>query len=335
MAKLPENPKDIEHLIWKAYEAKQEGNRSYLGMSQIGEECARKLWYGFRHVAEKKFEGRILSLFERGHNEESHINSKLRMIGIKVVEHDENGKQFEFVGYKGHLKGHMDAALLYVPESIQTWHVGEHKTHSDKSWQAVKKNGVKKSKPVHWAQIQMYMGHSGMRRALYVAVNKNDDSIYSERVHFDPKPFDDLSAKAAYIIDAQVPPERLSTDPAWYECKRCDFQEICHRKKIPLVNCRTCARSTPIDGGLWACEKHGMATGVCGDHLFNPALIGTPADGRDDYVMYSGFINATESAAEGNDFDGHLVHTSKQLEQCGFPAIAADPVFSALREEFA
>lgn len=335
MAKLPLNPKEIPHLIWKAYQAKQPDNRPYLGMSQIGEECIRKLWYDFRDVTQKHLDGRMLALFERGHNEEAAVCKKLRMIGIQVVDFDENGQQFEFVGHKCHEKGHMDAALLGIPEAPKTWHVGEIKTHNDKSWQDVAKNGVQMSKPVHWAQMQKYMGYSGMERALYIAINKNDDSIYTERVYFDKSTFDDLCAKAAYVIDAQKPPERLSNDPGTRECQWCDFRAVCHEGIIPNANCRTCARSAPVDEGKWSCTKHEQAGNVCGDHLYITTLLGTPTYNADDYVTYGGFITATVAAAEGNAFEDQIVHTSKQLQAAGHISMAADAGYAALREALA
>lgn len=313
MSNLPIPKTDIASLIFAAYEkaAEKEAPRTYLGMSQIGDPCERKLWYYFRHVKRISFPGRTLCLFERGQNEESPITKKLRSIGITVIDRDEaTGEQFGFIGYKGHAKGHMDAVLHGVPAAPKTYHVGEYKTHGDKSFQDLIKNGVAKSKPVHEAQMQEYMGHSGMDRALYVAVNKNDDDIYAERLHFDKARFDELEAKTARIIDASEPPQRMKEDSTWFECRWCDYREICHSDKIPLANCRTCARSTPIDGGKWSCEKHGEATGLCDDHIYIPALLGRAVDGADHFVEYEGFRNVSaDSLADG--------FSSKQLEEIG------------------
>jgi len=335
MSKHPQNPTTISSLIAKAYEAQPQSNRPYLGMSQIGEACLRKQWYEFRQVDAKHIDGRIRALFERGHNEEPQIAKKLQMIGIKVVDRDANGGQFELVGYKGHFLGHFDAALYGVPEAANEWHVGEFKTHNDKSWQHVATNGVQKAKPVHYIQMQCYMGFSGMTSALYVAINKNDDSIYTERVNFDSTAFNDLCAKAAYIIDAQEPPERLSNDPTSPECQWCYYRNICYQGKVPQANCRTCVQAEPIVDGKWTCKKHGNATGLCGDHLYIPALLGEPTHCGDGYVMYPQFINATASMAEGCAFEGHRVYTSAQLQRNRFLAITADRPFAELRKVFA
>jgi hypothetical protein len=49
----------------------------------------------------------------------------------------------------------------------------------------LEKKGVKVSKPMHWAQMQVYMLGTKIERALYVAVCKDDDRIYTERVKYD------------------------------------------------------------------------------------------------------------------------------------------------------
>ena len=61
----------------------------------------------------------------------------------------------------------MDSALLGLPEAPKTWHVGEFKTHNQKSFDDLVKRGVEKAKPMHWDQMQAYMGLTGMERALF------------------------------------------------------------------------------------------------------------------------------------------------------------------------
>ena len=69
MTKLPT---DQRLKVEKQIEDKQiiQDFRPYLGLSQIAEPCARKLWYSFRWCAQIKIEARIHRLFQRGHREE-------------------------------------------------------------------------------------------------------------------------------------------------------------------------------------------------------------------------------------------------------------------------
>ena len=68
----------------------------------------------------------------------------------------------------------------------------------------VARNGVEKSKPEHWAQMQLYMHWSGMERAYYLAVNKDTDDLYGERVHYDKEAATRLVAKAQAVVTALV-----------------------------------------------------------------------------------------------------------------------------------
>jgi len=45
-------------------------HRHHLGISIIGDDCSRKLWYSFRWVKLIQHEGRMRRLFNRGHHEE-------------------------------------------------------------------------------------------------------------------------------------------------------------------------------------------------------------------------------------------------------------------------
>lgn len=277
--------------IYEQYEKRGEAEklRTYLGASVIGKECRRALWYAFRWATKEKFDGRMLRLFQTGHLAEPRFVADLRSIGAKVYDVDPaNGKQFGFVDHGGHARGHMDGCAQGIPGGGQKWHVLEFKTHSAKSFATLKKDGVKKAKPEHYAQMQWYMGKSGMDRALYLAVNKDTDELYSERIEFDRVFFEQIQAKFDTIIFASSPPPKISDDPKFYICNWCAHKGVCHGNQVPAVSCRTCVHATPErDGdGRWSCAKHGPEIPVhaqrtgCGDHLPLPFLL-TYADAID------------------------------------------------------
>lgn len=261
MAKVPEPMHTTSAMIYQAYEADADnGNRPHLGASLIGHECERSLWYTFRWAKAKQWPGRMLRLFETGNLEESRIVRNLRRIGVQVHETAPDGKQWRVSAVGGHFGGSMDSALLGLPEAPKTWHVGEYKTFNEKSFKELQAKGVEKAKPMHWDQMQTYMGLTGMERAMYVAVCKNDDSIYTERIEFDPVRFAKIMERAERIIGAAEPPLRVSKDPSWHVCKMCDYHSICHGDEAPDVNCRTCAHSTPVvdgDEAKWTCREFG------------------------------------------------------------------------------
>lgn len=235
------------------YETQDDQLRSHMGASGIGDECPRKIWYAFRWVAQPKHRPALLRLFDRGHLEEDRFVGWLRKAGVTVYQNDPaTGKQFRFQGYKGHYGGEIDGVgegLIPGPYLL------EFKTHNEKSFKDLVANKVEMSKPMHYVQMQMYMGQYQLPRALYLAIDKNSDQLYDEVVEFNQAVYDKYLARAAYIIDAPEPPPKMNTNPSWFECKWCDFHPVCHLKADVLKNCRTCAHSTPIEQGRWMCEN--------------------------------------------------------------------------------
>ncbi len=285
MAALPEPVHTTVNMIYTAYENDaDDGNRPHLGASLIGHACERYLWMTFRWVDSKKFPGRMLRLFETGSLAEARFVANLKRIGVEVHDTTPDGKQWRVSALGGHFAGSMDGAGRGFPEAPKTWAVIEFKTHGDKSFNELVKKKVQAAKPQHYAQMQVYMGETGMERAMYLAVNKNTDELYAEWVHFDPVEYAKLKARAERVIRAAEPPLRVSNDPSWFVCKMCDFAEHCHSEKAPAVNCRTCAHSTPeMDGdGKWTCSLAGASpveiptpvqrTG-CSQHRYIPILL--------------------------------------------------------------
>ncbi len=264
-----------------------EPTRGYLGASVIGHHCDRYLWYTFRACCKEDFPGRIYRLFETGDLAEIRFVKELRAIGCTVHTVDPNtGEQFEITDFGGHFSGHMDGCALGIPDAPKTWHVLEFKTHNAKSFAKLVKEGVKVSKPVHYSQMQTYMHKTGMKRALYLAVNKDTDDLYAERIDYD-KEFSEPQMERAkgIIFDTQIP-ERCTDREDWWECKFCSAKKLCWSDPdcvlpIPSVSCRQCCHATPkLDGkARWECEKRKqtisdeeMANG-CEFHLLMPGLV--------------------------------------------------------------
>ena len=289
MAQLPEAVDHISALIDASYErGDTEARRGYLGASAIGDECERKLWYEFRWAhAPEGFEGRMLRLFQTGHREEERLINYLKRIGVEVDEIDPaTGRQFAVSAIGGHFRGHMDGRATNVPGAPVVAHVVECKTHNDKSFKALVKDGVARAKPQHYAQMQAYMHLNGLTRALYIAVNKNDDALHTERVAYDAGFAMQIMAKAERIIAADHAPARLHEDPtsrAAFACNWCAARSICHGGAYAGRSCRTCLHATAVidggDRGAWHCARWGrqikrdaQAQG-CPAHAYLPSLV--------------------------------------------------------------
>ena len=254
MAPIPEFEDKIASAIDAHHEATAEPLRPHMGCSMIGHPCDRRLWLAFRWAILEKHPGRVLRLFRRGQNEEATVVQDLRAIGIKV---EKTGPNQSRVSFGSHVSGSVDGVVENLPNAPKTRAVLEIKTHSAKSFADLKKKTVKESHITHWVQMQCYMYGLDLSRALYFAVCKDTDEIYTEWVHFDKQAAEEAIARAKRIALAERMPEPLSTDPSWYQCKMCPFHDFCHVSKMTKqVNCRTCAFSTAKKDGTWRCERH-------------------------------------------------------------------------------
>lgn len=246
MTAIPATSDTTIAAMYAAIEASADKERrAHLGASILGRECRRALWYAFRWCDDPPSGGRIFRLFRRGELEEAQFCADLRAAGVTVDDRDERGQQHRFSDVGGHVGGSMDAAVLGLKEAPKTWHVAEFKTHGNKSFLDLMRNGVEKSKPEHWVQMQLYMHWSGMDRAYYLAVNKDNDELHGERVHYDKEAAERLVAKAQAVVTAPEPLERLSEKPEYFACKFCPAKRVCHESAIPAPSCRTCAHATP------------------------------------------------------------------------------------------
>ena len=266
------------------WEKQTEEPRPHLGASLLGHPCERWLWLSFRWAIREHFPGRMLRLFDRGKREEAVIVENLRRIGIDIhhTSADDGGQLF--VELAPHVGGSLDGIIESgVPGAEKTRHVAEFKTHNLKSFTELKQKGVFEAKRRHWCQMQCYMHGTGIKRALYVAVCKDNDELYTERVEYNPEMAKYIIDRGARIALTERMPAPLSTDPSWYQCKMCAAWKFCHEThciEADCVNCRTCAHVTPKPDGTWECENiplFGMDAGEqlegCTRHVLHPDLV--------------------------------------------------------------
>lgn len=352
MAKLPDpvHEHTTATAVVRWYEKNAErGGRPHLGASIIGRPCERAIWYSFRWASDKQFSGRMLRLFGTGHREEARFLEELRGIGAEVYEVDpDTGAQHRFHAIRGHFGGSCDAIARGLPEAPKTWAIVEMKTHNDASFKELVKLGVSSAKPEHFVQMQVYMGLAELERSLYMACNKNTDELHTEWIHFERDVFERYMARAEKIIDAEVPLERVNTDPAWYVCKMCDHHAICHGDAVPIKSCRTCVHATPVDAGQWGCQHHERLIPLeeqrlgCREHLYLPPLINyaEPLDAGTGWIKYrhrdgAVFANVTEDcdrSEENMTNDITACFTSAELAVT-MPQFVSDPVVADIKKQ--
>jgi len=277
----------------KALEQKKnsESPRHYLGMSQIGEECMRKLFYSFRNAEERSWEAQGVRNIEDGHLQEDVMAERLRMVpGIELITHDPENEN-EQIGFSlllDHFRGHCDGAILGIVESPGTWHCWEHKSVGETSFNQLKKireekgekNALREWNIIYYAQAQIYMHEMRLTRHFLTVSLPGGRDYISIRTEYNRKEAEAIIEKAKSIIfDNWILPERISDKREFYKCKWCEYQEICHDGAFPLVNCKTCRYSEPVQGGQRECgfSKDIISEEIlhagCKYHVYNPALV--------------------------------------------------------------
>lgn len=338
-------PQPLHSLVASIYrwreERADEGLRPHLGASLIGHPCARHLWLTFRWAEPAKWEGRMLRMFDRGQREEAVIVEELRGVGADVSECQPDGSQWRVEACGGHFGGSMDGIARRLPGGSPTnWEVLEFKTHNKASFKEVAEKGVEKAKYQHWAQMQVYMALTGMIRANYLAVCKDDDQLYHERVHADADAAKAIIERGAAIVYAAEPPPRISERADWYQCKLCSHHGQCHGSEAPLPTCRSCVHVTPLDNGTWRCERHAAPISVvqqreaCAEHRFIPAMLDAWADYLEGNSVGNWVKYRLKDGGEFFNCDAPEGFTSWEIRACPGKGALTDCGVDELRRVF-
>lgn len=239
--------------------------RAHLGASEIGATDTRSTWFKYRWCLTREFEPRVLRLFRLGNILEDEIISILRKIPNLVVYNEVDGEQFGFSELGGHFSGSLDGVITGLPEAPKTPHLLECKSASKKQFDALKKLGdYSKWKATYGAQVQIYMGAMGLKRALVAVYCKDDSRLYFERIKFKPMVFPSMIARAESIITSIEPPSSSWPNEQYYEARFMseDDQAVYWGKALPAKKyCRNCKHSRAVlemDGAKWICTPQNL-----------------------------------------------------------------------------
>jgi hypothetical protein len=285
---MPELPEPIPHTIeaiYKALAATARGSDSRgVPMSDVANECERAIWMKLRWACPpEEITGQKQRRFGTGLREEERLLDDLVAAGIQVERVDPaTGTQFRVELANGWLRGRMDGRATGIPEAPKTMHVVEIKTHNDRSFKDLIKKKLQASKPDHYAQCQAYCHAEHLTRCLYLAVNKNTDELYAERVEYNAVYALQLEAKVSRIVNSDRAPPRLFEDPTAknaYPCGWCSAFAQCHEKAFARRNCRTCISASFEDGANVRCAFFNKILSYdeqqrgCDNHLYLPSLV--------------------------------------------------------------
>jgi hypothetical protein len=199
--------------------------RGYIGASNIGSPCLRQIWYEFKGVNADLIPPKMRRAWEIGNCLESLILDWIEQTGLTIDREWEQLQSKNVPLFKGHLDSVWVSRGQTMKNAIA---IIEIKTAKDSNFNLFVKNGLKKWSPQYYAQIQSYMGMSGIYTTYIFVLNKDNSNISDEKVHFDEAFYESLEEKARLIESAAVPPPKINGSPSWYLCKMCKFNKVCH-----------------------------------------------------------------------------------------------------------
>jgi hypothetical protein len=202
------------------YQYPEEAPRNYIGASIIGSPCLRQIWYEFKGIKTDNVPNKLKRTWNIGKYLERYVINLLEACGLTIIS---NQHILDYTDSELHyFKGHCDGLIVNKKSLLEI------KTANDTNFRNFLNHGLKKWNPKYYAQIQAYMGMSGLFKAYLLVLNKDSSETWDEQIEFDAIFYGILREKAQSIYEAKTIPPRINNSPLWYQCKMCQFRTTCH-----------------------------------------------------------------------------------------------------------
>jgi len=243
---------------------KERKPRDYLGGSRLGEECLRKLAYEFHQTPKdsgRGFDGRLLRIFQRGHDAERRVVEQLLRAGWLVVRGDNDDERTSFSS--GKLAGHADGYVASGPPL--KWIVYpcllEIKCVNANWWGRFDREGVARTHPGYFVQMQTYMAYLKQTMCWFLVENADTCELHSEIVNLDLRAAQEASDRAARVIATREPEEmpRAVRSRTAQICRECFFQDRCWSSPATDVVIRSEAQKAGIPDWVKKLHERGHA----------------------------------------------------------------------------
>jgi hypothetical protein len=208
----------------------------------------RALAHEYHHTpvdAGQEFNGKTFRIFHAGHEIETWAGKWLQAAGFDLRTEDRHGFQYGFKTARDpetdepRLAGHLDGVFIDGPKIDGVGYpcLWECKSMNTRNFTKLVKEGVKKSKPVYYTQMQVYMAYMQLtdNPAIFTSYNKDTSELYFELVRFDAEHAQWATDRGVKVITSNAPEElpRITSDPSDRRCTWCNWARQCH--KTPAV----------------------------------------------------------------------------------------------------
>lgn len=206
----------LKDLIDKFYLDRQRDKEQHHFYITDAGKCARALFFKFKNVPKKDIEPNILRLFDHGdHIHQLIMKPLLSIREIHVVAAEVNIPPQELIS------GRADAIIsdgkdLYVLDI--------------KSMNSMVFNKLIEPKEENIDQIQLYLHYFKIRKGILLYVNKDNQQLKDFIVNYDKKRALSLLSTLKEVkkkIDKNIVPDRFFGFPQDWQCRYCQFKEIC------------------------------------------------------------------------------------------------------------
>jgi hypothetical protein len=222
------NKSIIKLMDTSALTEQREARRDYLGASQIGSDCLRRIQYDW--MCDVDHPAKTKRKFARGHLFEDITIKALLQAGFRI-ECGTDATKFSAVD--GDFRGHADGIVRDGPPVMGYPCLFEHKALGASGWRKLENKGLRIAYPGYYDQVQLYMAYLDLtdNPALFSAVNADSCEILHIAVPYDAEAAQAASDRATMIIRetrAGVLLGRIASKPDDFRCRNfCDHSDRC------------------------------------------------------------------------------------------------------------
>jgi len=206
----------LKELIDEFYLSKQKDKEQHHFYITDAGKCGRAVFFKFKNVARKEMEANILRLFDHGdYIHQLIMKSLVGLKEIRVVASEINIPPQEIIS------GRADAIIsdgkdLYILDI--------------KSINSMIFDKLTEAKEENIFQIQLYMHYFKIPKGILLYVNKDNQKLKEFIINYDENLAESLLAdfvKLKKRIDSNIVPARIEDYPNNWQCRYCQFKEIC------------------------------------------------------------------------------------------------------------